>query len=48
MPLFDALTITFGTAGTGGFAIKNTSIIPYTEVSTGGSNYFYVLIWCEL
>jgi trk system potassium uptake protein TrkH len=31
MPLFDALTITFGTAGTGGFAIKNTSIIPYTR-----------------
>lgn len=31
MPLFDALTITFGTAGTGGFAIKNTSIMPYSR-----------------
>ena len=31
MPLFDALTITFGTAGTGGFAIKNTSIEPYSH-----------------
>ncbi|MCR5651867.1 MAG: TrkH family potassium uptake protein [Lachnospiraceae bacterium] len=27
---FDAVTITFGTAGTGGFAIKNTSIASYT------------------
>ena len=26
MPLFDALTISFGTAGTGGFGIKNDSI----------------------
>lgn len=30
MPLFDALTITFGTAGTGGFAIKSTGIEPYS------------------
>ncbi len=30
MPLFDALTIAFGTAGTGGFAIKNSSIAEYT------------------
>lgn len=30
MPLFDSLTITFGTAGTGGFAIKNASIAPYS------------------
>jgi trk system potassium uptake protein TrkH len=30
MPLFDALTIAFGTAGTGGFAIKNSSIADYT------------------
>ena len=29
MPLFDALCNTFGTAGTGGFAIKNTSIGAY-------------------
>lgn len=31
MPLFDALTLTFGTAGTGGFAIKNDSIVSYTR-----------------
>jgi len=30
MPLFDALTITFGTAGTGGFGIKNDSIMSYS------------------
>lgn len=30
MPLFDALTITFGTAGTGGFGIKNSSIAGYS------------------
>lgn len=29
MPLFDALTISFGTAGTGGFAITNNSIAAY-------------------
>lgn len=28
--LFDALTITFGTAGTGGFAIRNSSIAEYS------------------
>ncbi len=30
MPLFDSLTLSFGTAGTGGFAIKNSSIADYT------------------
>lgn len=30
MPLFDAITITFGTAGTGGFAIKNSSCADYS------------------
>lgn len=30
MPLFDALTISFGTAGTGGFGIKNDSLGSYT------------------
>ena len=30
MPLFDALTLTFGTAGTGGFGIRNDSIGSYT------------------
>ncbi len=30
MPLFDALTTSFGTAGTGGFGIKNDSIASYS------------------
>jgi trk system potassium uptake protein TrkH len=30
MPIFDALTISFGTAGTGGFAINNTSLANYS------------------
>ncbi len=30
MPLFDAVTTSFGTAGTGGFAIRNDSMISYT------------------
>ena len=30
MPLFDALTLSFGTAGTGGFGIRNDSIAGYS------------------
>lgn len=30
MPLFDALCLTFGTAGTGGFAVLNTGLATYT------------------
>ncbi len=30
MPLFDSLTLSFGTAGTGGFGIKNSSIGSYS------------------
>lgn len=30
MPVFDAVTLSFGTAGTGGFGIKNSSIADYT------------------
>lgn len=37
MPLFDALTTSFGTAGTGGFGIKNDSIAGY-------SSYLQVII----
>lgn len=31
MPLFDAITLSFGTAGTGGFGIKNDSIAGYSS-----------------
>ncbi len=37
MPFFDAVTIAFGTAGTGGFGIKNTSVAEY-------STYIQVII----
>lgn len=32
MPLFDALTLSFGTAGTGGFGIRNDSLASYTTL----------------
>ncbi len=32
MPLFDSVTTTFATAGTGGFSVKNTSIAAYNNV----------------
>lgn len=38
MPLFDALCNTFGSAGTGGFAIKNTSIGAYNN------SYYEIII----
>ncbi len=31
MPLFDAVTLTLGTAGTGGFAIKNSGLADYSS-----------------
>lgn len=47
MPLFDSLTISFGTAGTGGFGIKNNSMAFYDSyylqgVVTGGMILFGV------
>ena len=57
MPLFDSLTTSFGTAGTGGFGIKNDSIggySPYVQVVVTifmilfGVNFnAYFLIWCR-
>ncbi len=32
MPLFDAITITLGTAGTGGFAVRSTGFDDYTQI----------------
>ena len=32
MPMFDALTISFGTAGTGGFAVRNDGMASYTNI----------------
>lgn len=43
MPLFDSLTITFGTAGTGGFGIKNSSIADYTACQQWIITIFMIL-----
>ena len=43
MPLFDALTLSFGTAGTGGFGILNDSIASYTTYQQVVITIFMIL-----
>ena len=43
MPIFDAITITFGTAGTGGFAIRNDSLASYTAFQKNVVTVFMIL-----
>ncbi len=43
MPFFDAITTAFGTAGTGGFGIKNTSIGEYSAYIQGVVTVFMLL-----
>ncbi len=43
MPIFDALTLSFGTAGTGGFGIKNDSIASYSAYSQWVITIFMIL-----
>ncbi len=43
VPLFDAVTITFGTAGTGGFAIKNDSLASYSAYAQWVVTVFMLL-----
>ncbi len=43
MPLFDSLTTTFGTVGTGGFGIKNDSLTGYSPVIQDVVTLFMVL-----
>lgn len=43
MPLFDSLTISFGTAGTGGFGIKNDSIGGYSSYLQNVITIFMIL-----
>ena len=43
MPLFDSLTVSFGTAGTGGFGIKNTSIADYNMIIQAIISIFMIL-----
>lgn len=43
MPLFDAIATAFGTAGTGGFGIKNTSMTDYSMTIQGIVTVFMIL-----
>ena len=43
MPLFDTLTLTFGTVGTGGFGIKNDSLGSYTAIQQNIITFFMII-----
>ncbi len=43
MPLFDAFTITFGTVGTGGFGVLNSSLGSYSPVIQYTVTFFLIL-----
>lgn len=43
MPLFDALCTMFGTAGTGGFAIRNDGLLSYTPFAQTATGIFMVV-----
>lgn len=42
-PLFDTLTLTFGTVGTGGFGIKNDSLASYTALQQNIITFFMII-----
>lgn len=42
LPLFDAVTVAFGTAGTGGFAITNDSIAAYSTAAQAVTTFFMI------
>lgn len=48
MPVFDAITLSFGTAGTGGFGIKGDSIASYTAFQQWIITIFMILFWSKL
>ncbi|MBQ7200833.1 MAG: TrkH family potassium uptake protein [Eubacterium sp.] len=43
MPVFDAFTMSFGTAGTGGFAVRNSGMADYTVFQQVVINVFMIL-----
>ncbi len=43
VPLFDSVTIAFGTAGTGGFAIKNDSLASYSAYTQWVTTVFMII-----
>ena len=48
MPLFEAVTLSFGTAGTGGFAVKNDSIMSYSPYLQWVITVFMILFGAPL
>ena len=45
MPLFDAICTAFGTAGTGGFGIKNDSIASYSPYIQNAVSYTHLDVY---
>lgn len=45
MPVFDAITVSFGTAGTGGFAIKNASLAAYPSYFIQGTVTIFMFLF---
>ena len=43
MPLFDTLTLTFGTVGTGGFGVRNDSLGSYTALQQNIITFFMII-----
>lgn len=43
MPLFDSITLTFGTVGTGGFGVRNSSIADYSHASQNIITFFMII-----
>ena len=43
MPVFDTLTMSFGTAGTGGFAVRNSGLADYTVLQQNIITVFMIL-----
>ncbi|MBR4139059.1 MAG: TrkH family potassium uptake protein, partial [Lachnospiraceae bacterium] len=43
MPIFDTLTLTFGTVGTGGFGVRNDSIGSYTSLQQNIITFFMLV-----
>lgn len=43
MPLFDTLTLTFGTVGTGGFGVRNDSLASYTALQQSIITFFMII-----
>ena len=43
MPVFDTLTLTFGTVGTGGFGVKNDSLASYSALQQNIITFFMIV-----